>query len=99
MRTAFVIITNSDSTKQELDNVTSAIKKEAGWWHWYSQAWLVADEKGRDVVWWRVYLRGIAPEMHFLVFETTGRWAGFSSPQHFKWIRQAFGPSSKPPAG
>lgn len=68
----------------------------AGYWHWFSDLWLIDDTKGNlSMILIRDKLKELKPKIYTMVFEIPGecnQWAGLAptgeGKNYFKWMHE-----------
>lgn len=83
-------------TEQDRDGITAVLQAHGdaiGWWHWFQDAWLIRDVRGRHPEWWLNQFRGVAPSGRLLVLGDgpDHPWAGQGPPEMFiPWLDQVW---------
>ena len=93
MKRKFVVCVD-DATKEQQDSLTQFFEKaDVGYWHWFSDLWLVADPYNK---WSATSLRDktneILPGAHSVVIQIddSDTWSGFGNPKMFEWFRNTW---------
>ncbi len=91
---AHFIVLVDDATVAQQNAITESFRgKPQGYWHYFSDAWLMVDptnswtvEKLRD------HLRIVVPGATTLVLpiDRPSVWAGFGQTDHFKWLNDVW---------
>ena len=94
MKRRFVIAID-DATSDQQNTVTEFLKDKAnvGYWHWFSDVWLVSDPYQK----WtakelRDELSSLIPASHKLVVQIDGdnTWSGFGNTKMFEWLQDTW---------
>lgn len=93
MKNRFVLLIDN-ATKEQQNTITNLFKsKGLGYWHWYSDAWLLTDaslkwDQGsiRDLV--QEYLPGV--DTLVIKVESAYQWAGFGKKEKFAWLHESW---------
>ena len=91
MKKRFIILVD-DATREQQNAVTLFFKGKFGYWHHFSDAWLVSttrDEWTTAKI--RDELKSVVPGPNILVLEieAPNAWAGFGKKGMFDWFREA----------
>lgn len=92
MKKRFILVIDNP-TKEQQNAVTNFFKNQLGYWHWFSDVWLLTDTTNtwtvssiRDTV------KGLIPEARLLVFAIGSgtAWAGSGKTEMFKWLHNTW---------
>lgn len=89
MKQRFVILVDNP-TKEQQNRITQFFKSQpTGYWHWFSDAWLITDTTGE----WaagsiRSKIQELVPGIDTLVLKVDNDkgWAGFGKKEKFAWL-------------
>ncbi len=100
MSARYVIIVDTENARVS-DSIATVIQEQAGmaWWHWMQPAWLIVDELGRGVQWWRDLLSPhvrTAPLLVIHVPQDSSDWASHNRPRKFDWLHDNWSGTPKP---
>jgi hypothetical protein len=76
---------------EKRDAVTEKIKAAAAdFWHWFPDAWLIADAQNREPKWWGDYIHDVLTTEAFLLLEAPpgGVHYGYMRPDQWKWFNE-----------
>ncbi len=88
MKKRFILVIDNP-TKEQQNAVTQFFKNQLGYWHWFSDVWLLTDSSN---TWTAVSLRDkvkeLVPGARLLVFmvESNHTWAAFGKEGMFNWL-------------
>ncbi len=92
MKKRFILVIDNP-TKEQQNAVTNFFKNQLGYWHWFSDVWLLTDTTNtwtvssiRDTV------KELIPEARLLVFAIGSgtAWAGSGKTEMFKWLHNTW---------
>ncbi|MCH9006242.1 MAG: hypothetical protein IH838_13265, partial [Proteobacteria bacterium] len=87
MKRRFVLAIDN-ATKEQQNVVTNYFMNQMGYWHWFSDAWLLTDSEGLwNVASIRDKVQELLPGVDMIVLrvESDTDWAGFGQTDKFKW--------------
>ncbi len=92
MKKRFILVIDG-ATKEQQNIITIFFKDRMGYWHWFSDAWLLTDSSNtwtvssiRDKV--QELIPGI--NMIVLAIESDTEWAGFGQANRFDWLNDTW---------
>ena len=89
MTARYVLLTEGATTEQK-DAFTKALQgKPVGFWHWYSDSWIITDVSGGTfptTASLRDAFHGFAPQATCVVVSGAEGWASWLAPDKSKWF-------------
>lgn len=92
MKRRFVLIIDN-ATKEQQNVVTNYFKEMLGYWHWFSDAWLLTDANSQwSVASIRDKVQELIPGVDMIVLrvESDNDWAGFGQKNKFEWLHSTW---------
>lgn len=81
------VVLVDDIKPEALQALAAAFQNStAGWWHWFSHAWLLDDPEARGLVYWRNFCIAAAPGASILVVHSAAEWTGFLPQKAHDWL-------------
>lgn len=92
MMKRFILVVDNP-TKEQQNAVTQFFKNRLGYWHWFSDVWLLTDTTNTwTVTSIRDKVRELIPGARLLVFPIASGtvWAGSGKTEMFKWLHNTW---------
>ena len=92
MKKRFILVIDNPTEEQQ-NAVTNFFKNPLGYWHWFSDVWLLTDPTNTwTVTSIRDKVKELIPEARVLVLpiESGTVWAGFGKGEMFKWLHNTW---------
>lgn len=94
MKVRFIVVID-DATTEQQNSVTNYFKdtQAVGYWHWYSDVWLVTDPNQQFTPEsLRLALDGILPDSYKMVLKIQSGydWSAFGDTESFKWMHETW---------
>jgi hypothetical protein len=89
MSKGFALMTQDATTAEQLAITDHFKAKGWGWWHWFTQGWLLVDGTGQSsVANVRDEINQICPDLRHFVFEVVpgSAWAGLAPTEWAEWF-------------
>ena len=87
-----IVILADTATPEQRNAITTFVKNQnAGYWHWFADAWIIDTESDIDLSSWRDAIRDATSSgLHFLLFSFSEveNWAAFGNTKSFEWIHR-----------
>lgn len=88
------IVAVDNATEGQRNKITSFVKGKYGYWHWYSDFWLLtSSDDSRTATSLREDLKEAVPGLFMFILEIEGdahTWAAFGDKKHFKWLHETW---------
>ncbi|HPQ43897.1 MAG TPA: hypothetical protein PKZ42_06670 [Syntrophales bacterium] len=87
------ILVIDNATEIQQNTVSNYFKDHMGYWHWFSDAWLLTDSTNTwNVASIRDKVQELIPDVDMIVLaiESNTDWAGFGQTKKFEWLHDTW---------